>query len=469
MAGTRSPQTKVIKIGEGKEGLVDFAVLPEPSDIRVPQPDDINTQVSFGDLHGCVVSAAWQTYRLGSIKYPKEKFDKLCKIYLEHHPLDEVAKALESSSSEEEQTSTESGTSSDDEFTKIVEKYLDAEKEFDSFLESIEVVNKELTVEFRGDDTGDRGAEDEWTGKFIKKLIDLGLKIKIMFSNHGAEYLYFVYCLLRDENFELNELTNGLAFVPVQLSDEKEYTMSLQNMAMLIMLKIIDRKTIVDFVENYYLPNLYLIDVLRDTRKEEAVTYITHAPNIPKNKKDLHLIKLANFFKVTCDIEDTKSHPDVADQINVAFRNWWKTTPRDEIKKVLQDKKHIIHKTIWSREVALPAPHPKPRHFGFGHTEVPEVVEQKDKKGELAGIDSSVWKGDTSSGVLRQSTTTFFQTPKKAQEPKELIHTPIPQRFKSRRAKRVAETIFVPGRPDFDEGAPQPSGATQPSKDKKKK
>jgi hypothetical protein len=445
-------QTLRVLLGDDASGIVDLRQYP--TDIRPVCSDDAHRQFSLPDLHGNVVLFVWILIKLGYVKLSKEKYDELVDLYLDHDPIVDLLKIFDVNASESDSSDAEikqkSEAEIDEEFDALLTKYRASLEKFDNILESMEIVNLLLILALIGDETADRGRNDIFIARLIKKLIKSGLKIKIFFSNHGAEFLFAV----KFKKLGLSQASLESTTETVQLPED-QFTRSLQNLGELVKLGLVDKDELTEFIDQFYIPNLYLIDAVRDKSKDESVTYFTHAPNIPTELEELHLKQLADYYQLPCDLQDRKSHPDVAKQINDKFREWLMTASEDDVLAVLKDDEHIINKTIWSRDIQLPLAKELERlFFNFGHHEVPPEITKENTNGTLVGTDGPTGKADLNKGVLAVSTTTFYSTPAGKIA---LFSTPVkdkaskPDAAESRRTKRMHNVLYKPAQPNFKE------------------
>lgn len=157
------------------------------------------------------------------------------------------------------------------------------------------------TVRFIGDEFADRGNNDYFTLKILKKLKDNKVPVEHLFSNHGAAFLSFY------------EQGCGSHFKS-QIVDPSQ-TPSLQNLSSLVKRDMISSKELKKLIQENFLSNLKLVSYTVD-EDNNCLTLFTHAP------VGLTTIQtLAKDLGVTYQDLSAKKLTETLDQMNLRFQD----------------------------------------------------------------------------------------------------------------------------------------------------
>ncbi|NKB46712.1 MAG: hypothetical protein GKR77_02900 [Legionellales bacterium] len=158
-----------------------------------------------------------------------------------------------------------------------------------------------IKVRLIGDELSDRGNNDYFTILLLKHLIDLGIDIEFMMSNHGAEFLYHYYFKRHSKTFK------------------SSFNYSQQALIRLIKKHRVTQDDIDRFITQYYLPRLVSISYSVDL-STKSITLYSHAPI------SLALIEeSATFLAIQYDDTTILALCHTIDQINLAVKQQLKT------------------------------------------------------------------------------------------------------------------------------------------------
>lgn len=165
---------------------------------------------------------------------------------------------------------------SDDDYKTIVTIYatktqfIDADdiRKFNEALERIQFnpIAMQALLRLIGDETGDRGSNDYFTLKLLKKIRRANIPVEIILSNHGMEFITACEKYPERKRFSATTMT------------EHNHTNSLDNLQLLIDKGLITAEEILELYHEIYSPSLKAISyTLSDD--ETKITYYHHAIN----------------------------------------------------------------------------------------------------------------------------------------------------------------------------------------------
>lgn len=162
------------------------------------------------------------------------------------------------------------------EYKKLVDIYKKSvdklgKKDLESFNKIVKKIvckNQKLIVRLIGDELADRGSNDYFTLKILQKLIEQGIRLEILLSNHSAQFI---------KAYEIQQINPHNKFVSQDL--DSRFITSMHNLQILIDKKLIDKKEVFTIYQTIYKPNLKLISYsLSSKNGEEEIILYTHAP-----------------------------------------------------------------------------------------------------------------------------------------------------------------------------------------------
>lgn len=206
------PKQTIIPYNKFEQSCVDIYERP------VAQINNYS-QLTIGDLHSNAMLLMYFLVKHGIVSISKRKYTQLVNIYL---------KGISSEDSENEEVLSKKDI---EQFNEIIDDLM------------INTENVSL-IRLIGDEVCDRGQNDYFIFKIIDKLHQSDIKIEILLSNHGIEFLI---------PYRKNEPLKS------KLLDVDDQANSLNNMRQLIEQGLLSKKVVGRLVENSYLPNLKLI------------------------------------------------------------------------------------------------------------------------------------------------------------------------------------------------------------------
>ncbi len=235
-----------------------------------PKPDilykaDKNAEFTIGDLNGNALNLLYVIVRHGLFTFSESNYQEFVKLYLR----------------------------SKDGLTKQDIELLNQLLAKGTF-------NKEAKLRLIGDEFADRGLHDFLTLKLLHLLVQNGVPVEILLSNHSAE---FIEAYEKKNNFE-----------PIRLWGM--HAGSMQGLNQLIKDNVVDEQTIKKMIDECYKPSLKAITYSIDKDKNEISIY-THAGfDIEKD-----LPPLAKAMGVQLHDNSIKELAKTIDNINAAFTN----------------------------------------------------------------------------------------------------------------------------------------------------
>lgn len=219
---------------------------------------------------------------------------------------------------------------------KIYEEPLTSENKelYDSIINN-SIIHTEAKLCLIGDDMSDRGNNDYFTLKIIEKLVKSQLRLDIVLSNHGVEFLRF-----RDQDY-------ARSFIP-RLSPGQGR--SAENLALSIGEGIVSKEEIHNIVEKYYIPKLKAIAY---TIAPNHILLYTHA------LVGLDTIEaLAKKFMVMYSDKTLQAFTSTLDQINTVFSQM---VTNKELVTIIDQEYREIEEVRFSRLVNAPLDYPLTR------------------------------------------------------------------------------------------------------------
>ncbi len=411
-----SPQVKKIAIEDAHP--YDY-----PEEIRAAKPDDKRKTKYLGDLHANWVSLDMQLIHFGYIQQAKEKFMELCEVHKTAIQPVLLEKYIKEKVPGDDVDSVKKRVEQLDKAKGMYKKNLADVKEV--FLNHTKVINKDLRLALGGDETADREGNDAYFMEEVEFLVDEGCQLdKILVSNHGIDFLY----ALKFKKCELYTGSHGLPFDTFSVATGP-CNYSLQNLGKFIEWGIVSKERVTSFLDNYYIPRLILVDIIRDKERDDAVTIVTHASMWPTKKNpELFLKELFEKFHVECDLTTVTAKELVVaiNQVNAIFRQLVMNEDAHEVLiKSFSDEDDILYKIIWNREKATPIK--AQTHFKYsmvnGHD---SALHEKELNQELEDayicIDHESGKqkiaGDYPRKTIHSAEITSSETPVKKEEKK---------------------------------------------------
>ncbi|MDX1837201.1 hypothetical protein DIZ81_06895 [Legionella taurinensis] len=219
-----------------KEKDVNLEEYPFSSEADEKERIKEDISLTIGDLHGNSLKLFWILVKQNALKLnpidgrtPKQLYERFVAIY--KTPADQLTKA-------------------------------DLE-EFNRILDGASL-NRLAMLRLIGDELADRGQNDYFTLKILKRLGDAGVRTEILLSNHSAEFL---------DNHHRGSLKK-----PEDLLGD-ENARSMHNLGTLLERGLVDSEEITSIVKDHYLPALKAISYSIDnTVQPPRLTLYTHAP-----------------------------------------------------------------------------------------------------------------------------------------------------------------------------------------------
>jgi len=196
-------------------------------------------------------------------------------------------------------------------YKKLVEIYLTPNEdlteeilnEFNNILDKMQFNNSVGLIRLIGDELADRGSNDYFTLKVFEKLEQHGVKLEILVSNHGYEFIRY-----------------GETKSDFHLIDPRSQFVSLTKLLFLIdnnRFVSVSRDKIIEIAKKAYLPNLKAISYSIDEDTSEMIIY-THAAIDLKRIQELAISMgiLGRKDKTIKDLANT------IDKINSKFQEY---------------------------------------------------------------------------------------------------------------------------------------------------
>lgn len=291
--------------------------------------------ITIGDLHANAIKFLYFLFRNDVIGF-KEKlgksraYEKLVNIYeslqLSDNLVDTLFKEERKQASSKRKKSTNDHSQIDvienrpiDDAEKA--RYTSQIKSFAALLKNIEIHHPNKYIRLIGDELADRGANDIFILMIFKFLKLNAVNVNTLISNHGIEFLNFYFTSKKlYQNFAL--LNSNLK--PLNKS-------SLFGLKQILLLGIISKEEFIDYVENYYLPTLKVLDY--NLTEDGGIEIFSHAPvrfGIIK-----YLVERLNYFDCELGLEYHDENPQelarTIDNINALFREYLTNDKYDQL------------------------------------------------------------------------------------------------------------------------------------------
>lgn len=187
------------------------------------------TEFTYGDLHSNAIKLVYSLILCGVLKIPKEQYTQLVDIYTTHIGL-------------------------------ITKDHLNT---FKSIINAADV-NANVLVRLIGDEVADRGALDYYVLLVLNKLVTSKVKIEILLSNHGAEFI---------RAYENGNTFNHSIFRRVT----PEFGISMLNLANLINIGKISQAEVTELIETAYKRPFLKLLSYNLNENEDEITIFSHA------------------------------------------------------------------------------------------------------------------------------------------------------------------------------------------------
>ncbi len=331
------------KPGKIQRRSVDLSVMPAVD-------SSLETQVTVGDGHGNTLLLIFQLIKKGFMKLESEKdYHRLTEIYKEwtKKHLPDLAKDRETLAKDRQKAinsvnknswKTPKRKKKFDEYQKII-------KEFTRILDRATIIDQTTVPDtperlFRsiGDFVCDRGASDLFTLLTVFKIFPSDMKLEILHGNHDQEFLWFW----------ANDFPPPNHFI--------KQNVSYANLYDLIQNEVVDKETVNDLVENYFLPNLRLLSYSTNDEIKSASIF-KHAPTsdplqkkgpdgelVKGQKQELRILKLLakHYLGENADTLDLSKRVNVVNIINQVNNEF--------LKRILEDKKQAKNEILAIQE-----------------------------------------------------------------------------------------------------------------------
>jgi serine/threonine protein kinase len=239
-------------------------------------------------------------------------------------------------------------------WTQLIENDLD---KFNAILNKAQC-NANITVRLIGDELADRGSNDYFTLKILKKLSINKTPLEILFSNHSMEFM---------SNYEKPTVNYSKEFVII-----KRQTTSMHNLGSLIEKGLVKKEEIDSIIDNYYTRYLKAIAYDLNESDKKLIIY-THAP--------VGLDGIEGLAQNCGVFYDEGSLTTTIDKINKHFFQQYVNSKKINTIEVLKDyetaalaiKKSPFFHLAWNKDVdSITRPHKHKEYslyFVHGHTE----------------------------------------------------------------------------------------------------
>ncbi len=277
-----------------------------PNNIKIKNEFNKYKQATLGDLHGNFLKLLNFLIRENIIEVNKKTYDSLVTIY----------------------NKSQFSYSKNSQRVKL-NITLNEIEEFKETLNSIKINKNTNFFRLIGDEVADRGQNDYYTLKLIKKLTDHNVPFEIIYSNHGNFLLEFLKEYKKEPCIEKifnPELDYANSFIPFLALEAHEFINTRER-------RILSKA---------WLNKIKLISY-SISLTEDRITIFTHAP------VDLNIIELAaNQLRVQYADKSPISLAYSINQINEAFQKNFllKFEPIS-----IRNENDALYKIIWNRDV----------------------------------------------------------------------------------------------------------------------
>lgn len=268
--------------------LEDYPFISEADEKEGINPD---ISLTVGDLHGNALKLFWVLIKQNALKLnpidgrsSKELYERFVAIY--KTPVDQLTK--------------------------------EDLAEFKRILDGA-TINRLAMLRIIGDELADRGENDYFTLKILKRLGNAGVRTEILLSNHSAEFL---------DNHHKGSLEH-----PQDLLGESNGK-SMHNLGKLIERGLVSSKEVTSIVKENYLPSLKAVSYSIDkTVEPPRLTLYTHEP------VGIETIRsLAKMYGVSYDDSTIDTMCRTIDKINEkVYRDLYKHSVHDHHRKYLSE------------------------------------------------------------------------------------------------------------------------------------
>ncbi|MCS5710207.1 Dot/Icm T4SS effector Wip [Candidatus Berkiella aquae] len=304
-------------------------------------------QITLGDLHGNALKLLYTLTRHGFVDISKRDYQDFVNLYYKN------------------------------------ESDFDDIQAFNALLNRIRVRTRapQALLRLIGDVLADRGANDYFTLKLLKKLHDNGISVVNMISNHDAE---FIRCYEKDKHFDKTPLREGQAN-------------SADNFQKLMNAGLIEAAEL-DELMKAYKSSLRVVDYSLNEARDKITIY-SHGLIGLQNIN--YMAQALGIDEVTCDEHTSATEiAGVIDKINTKFKKY---VQKDKITDLLQIKKaragegrhtmdakaYPFAHLVWNREAEGLN---RPEHINFVHG---HDIHDKTAK-NIYNLDNTLGKGPRS-------------------------------------------------------------------------
>jgi len=309
------------------------------------------TEVTIGDLHANAIKFLYFLIRHGIYTVTSENYLRLVCIYKT-------------------------------EYTELTKAQLE---EFEDLLSTMQVIPNTILVRLIGDELADRGSNDYFVLKILEKLHHDNVRVEILLSNHGLEFIEAYERYPERKKFEATVMLN--------------HTPSLKKMAYLIEKQLVKAEEILSIVHLCYKPKLKIISYsldLYEEEEEEGITIHSHAA-IDLNS----VLMLALQFDIPYRDTTRLELKSTIDNINQFFRQYVRNNNIHRLydvnelkngytKKLLLTKRTAVEYIVWNRDCRyLDRPEQRKNYrlfFVHGHDSADSTF------GNICNLESKVGK-----------------------------------------------------------------------------
>jgi len=315
---------------------VDLTKYPDTIENKLEE----NTQFTYGDLHGNVLSAINFAIRCRVLKISADNYAQIVQIY----------KSINT------QRNPKLAASDINKFYNILKDSVDN--------------SKDITLRFIGDVLADRGGSNPYAGGFVPFGNDIltllffqclkvhEVKTEILFSNHDAAFFKFIASYINGK-FKFDKF-------PEIVGLDKNTSNTLYYLALFLKNKVVDFSLIEKLFVNYK-HNIKIVSYSHDV-SSNSICFFTHAPVGFETIEEL-----SKYYGVEYKISDVTSIKNTIDQINAKFalslvdnsiaNSFPESSKMESTEEIYKSyggcgqwpvsKNHPIYRTVWNRARAL--------------------------------------------------------------------------------------------------------------------
>jgi hypothetical protein len=303
-----------------------------PKEIAAHAPD---VEVTIGDLHGNALKLLNFLIRNDVVKIPEKEYQLFVAIY-KKNPNELTSKDLAL---------------------------------FHIILNTAQI-NRGHKIRFLGDDLCDRGMNDYYTLAIYKRLDTASVPFEVVLSNHGN---FFLTAYERPEQ--------SFSYNPYGEGENESLVQSMLHLGTIIDRGLVDKKEVLDIIQNHYLKHLVLPGYTLTSAKNEITLY-SHAP------VDIAMLAaLANDLEVPFHDNTLDELRLSLDEINKHIHHWLITNTftanywrlNGEHKK--DNTQSPLKQVLWNRDYTIlkRAYHPENKsytvNYVHGHDSMPNVFD----------------------------------------------------------------------------------------------